>query len=60
MASRRDRLHAYLGWNTSPSYLVWAWHMAFDGTRICRCKHSREYRMLGWNNFRSYREQEKR
>ena len=33
----------WLGW-TSPLFPVWAWHATLDGTRLCRCAHSREYR----------------
>ena len=35
-----------LGW-TSPILLVWVWHALFDGTRLCRCAHSREYALRG-------------
>lgn len=23
---------------------MWFWHALFDGTRLCRCAHSRRYR----------------
>jgi hypothetical protein len=29
-----------LGW-MSPITIVWLWHALFDGTRLCRCSHSR-------------------
>jgi hypothetical protein len=34
-----------LGW-TSPFTAPWLWHVLFDGTRVCHCKHSRQYRAL--------------
>jgi hypothetical protein len=24
--------------------LVWLWHATFDGTSLCRCNHSAQYR----------------
>jgi hypothetical protein len=24
--------------------VIWLWHALFDGTRLCRCEHSRRYR----------------
>lgn len=33
----------WLGW-MSPLFPVWLWHALFDGTRLCRCHHSAEYR----------------
>lgn len=33
----------WLGW-TFPFVPVWLWHALFDGTRLCRCLHSAEYR----------------
>jgi hypothetical protein len=37
-----DRPH-FLGW-MSPLFPVWLWHALFDGTPLCRCPHSAEYR----------------
>lgn len=31
------------GW-MSPFLPVWLWHATFDGTWLCRCAHSSEYR----------------
>lgn len=31
------------GW-TSEATMVWLWHVLFDGTRVCRCFHSRSIR----------------
>lgn len=25
---------------------VWLWHAMFDGTRLCNCEHSKEYRRV--------------
>jgi hypothetical protein len=33
----------WLGW-MSPADPVWLWHALFDGTRLCRCRHSAQYR----------------
>jgi hypothetical protein len=38
-----DGSRPWLGW-LSPLYPVVLWHMLFDGTWLCRCKHSQEYR----------------
>lgn len=27
--------------------LPWLWHAMFDGTRLCRCKHSQYYKEMG-------------
>ena len=37
------------GW-TSRNDLVWFWHVVFDGTRLCRCRHSEFTRQVrrGW------------
>jgi hypothetical protein len=32
-----------LGW-TSPITIIWLWHALFDGTCLCRCAHSKEYK----------------
>lgn len=37
------RIKHLLGW-TSPLLPVWLWHALFDGTPLCRCGHSGEYR----------------
>lgn len=34
-----------LGWS-SPLFPVWMWHALFDGTPVCRCARSREFREL--------------
>lgn len=31
------------GW-MSPHTAVWLWHVLFDGTPLCRCAHSADYR----------------
>ncbi len=36
-------MRRWLGW-MSPIGIVWLWHAMFDGTPLCRCAHSREYR----------------
>lgn len=36
----------WLGW-TSPLPPVWLWHALFDGTPLCRCEHSAQYREIG-------------
>lgn len=33
----------WLGW-LSPLFPVWLWHALSDGTPLCRCGHSAEYR----------------
>jgi hypothetical protein len=40
---RGRRTGLWLTW-LSPCDLVWLWHALFDGTRVCRCRHSRERR----------------
>lgn len=36
-------MRRWLSW-TSPLWPVWLWHAMFDGTWLCRCKHSQEYK----------------
>ena len=36
-------MHRWLGW-TSPLFPVWLWHALLDGTPLCRCPHSAQYR----------------
>jgi hypothetical protein len=38
-----QRRELVLTWR-SANLLIWLWHALFDGTRICRCPHSTEYR----------------
>jgi hypothetical protein len=26
--------------------VIWLWHVIFDGTPLCRCPYSRQYRAL--------------
>lgn len=26
--------------------MIWLWHVLFDGTRVCRCVHSQQYRAV--------------
>lgn len=35
----------WLSW-LSPLFPVWLWHALFDGTPLCRCAHSRDYREI--------------
>jgi hypothetical protein len=37
------RTTSWLGW-TSPLWPVWLWHALADGSPLCRCAHSAEYR----------------
>jgi len=37
------RPRRWLSW-TSPIYPVWLWHALFDGTWMCRCEHSKQYK----------------
>ena len=39
------RTDGWLSWR-SPVTLVWLWHALFDGTPLCRCAHSAEYRAV--------------
>lgn len=36
----------WLSWR-SPLWPVWLWHATFDGTQLCCCAHSAEYRAAG-------------
>lgn len=36
-------LPKWLSWR-SGFLPIWLWHAMFDGTVLCRCKHSEEYR----------------
>jgi len=38
-------LRYWLSW-LSPADPVWLWHALFDGTPLCRCRHSAEYRRV--------------
>lgn len=52
-----DQIKVRMGWRywvswLSPILPVWLWHTFFDGTRLCRCDHSAEYRRIRlwtWN-----------
>jgi hypothetical protein len=39
----RATVRYWRGW-TSPFLPAWLWHAVFDGTPLCRCAHSAEYR----------------
>jgi len=43
-ASRRTGI--WLTW-LSPLFPVWLWHALFDGTPLCRCQHSGQYKRAG-------------
>lgn len=47
---QEDGSGKYLGW-TSPFTIVFVWHALFDGTWLCRCPHSREYKQLRKRNL---------
>jgi hypothetical protein len=48
----------WLGW-MSPLPPVWLWHALFDGTWLCRCEHSAEYRRAGAARARAERGQQR-
>lgn len=35
----------WLSWE-SRLFPVWLWHALFDGTKLCRCEHSKYYERL--------------
>ena len=49
MSETLSEIRARMGWRYWLSWLspldpVWLWHALFDGTPVCRCAHSAEYR----------------